>query len=93
MNSKTTSLIALLLAILAVGLEIENRILLHKRVAAIVEQREGTHAAQLAIKLNEARELMGLQPVSPKNFAEVLTSYFESMATIMDAGISNRRRP
>lgn len=32
---------------------------------------------------------MGIPPVNPRNFGEVLESYFESMAAVMDQGVSN----
>jgi hypothetical protein len=89
MNAKTVSFIALLLAILAIVLQFESRVRLEKRVQKIVDERERNYCAQLAIKLNESRELMGLKPVKPENFAEVLTAYFESMATVMSGGISS----
>ena len=88
MNSKTVCYIALLCAIAALVLQLESRARLDERVRRIADERERNYCTQLAIKLNESRELMGLKPVSPKNFAEVLTSYFESMATVMNGGIS-----
>ena len=89
MSQKIVSYIALLCAILAIALQLETRARLDQRVERIVNERERNYCAQLAIKLNESRELMGLKPVSPTNFAEVLNSYFESMATVMNGGISN----
>ena len=87
LNPKNISLLALFLAILTLGLQVENKILLNERVVRIVDQRERNYSAKLAVKLNATRELLGLQPVSPNNFAEVLTSYFESMADVMNEGV------
>ena len=89
MNAKTVSCAALLLAVLAFALQLESRARFEQRVQKIANERERIYCAQLAIKLNESRELMGLKPVKPENFAEVLTAYFESMAIVMSGGISN----
>jgi len=89
MNTKAVSYIALVLAILAIVLQFESRARFDRRVQRAVNERERNFCAQLAIKLNASRELMGLKPVKPANFAEVLTGYFETMANVMDEGISN----
>jgi hypothetical protein len=88
MNSKILSYIALVCAIAAIVLQLEGRARFNERVERIVAERERESCAQLATKLNEARELMGLKPVSPTTFAEVLSFYFESMATVMSGGVS-----
>ena len=89
MNVKAVSYIALVLAILAIALQFESRARFDQRVQQAVDERERNYCAQLAIKLNASRELMGLKPVKPANFAEVLTGYFETMANVMDEGISS----
>jgi len=92
MRLQKTSLLALVLAIVALGLQIRHSLLFHEQVTTIVAEREKEYCRNLAVKLNEARELMGLEPVAPKNFAEVLTSYFESMAAVMNAGVANSQK-
>jgi hypothetical protein len=89
MHLQKTSLLALVLAIVALGLQIRNSLMFHEQVTKIVAEREKEYCRKLAVKLNEARELMGLEPEAPTNFAEVLTSYFESMAAVMNAGVAN----
>jgi hypothetical protein len=88
MNAKTMSYLALLCAILAIVLHFESRARLEQGVQVILNERERNYWAQIAIKLNQSRELMGLEPVKPENFAEVLSAYFETMANVMNEGIS-----
>jgi hypothetical protein len=93
MNPKIVSYLALLCAVLALALHFQFRARFDRQVARTVDERERKFCAQLAIKLNESRALMDLNPVTPTNFAEVLNSYFESMATVMNAGISGPSAP
>jgi hypothetical protein len=89
MNHKAVSYAALVCAILALALQLETRAQFDQRVAKVCDEREKNYCSQLALKLNESRDLMGFKPVSPTNFADVLSSYFQSMATVMDLGITN----
>lgn len=82
-------LLTLAIALCVLGLEVENRLSFERRVLRIVEQRERDYSAKLVTKMNRGRELMGLPLANPNNFAEVLESYFASMAAVMDQGVSN----
>ncbi len=83
MNPKRVSYIALLLAIIALAFQVESRMCLDRRVEKIVDERERKYCAQLVTNLNISRDFMGSPPVSPKNFAEVLNAYFESINTVI----------
>lgn len=89
MNPTKIAWMALVISVMAFALQIENRIQLHDTVTNIVNQREKDYSTKLAESLNKSRELMGFQAVSPTNYAQVLTSYFESMAMVMNGVISN----
>lgn len=84
-----SSRVAVILAAAALALEIEGRMTLERRVVQAVDARERAYCSKLAVYLNKSRELMGSPPVDPRNFAEVLESYFQGMAEVMSQGMSN----
>jgi hypothetical protein len=86
---KIMSMVALISALIALGLAIENRLSAEQRVRQIVEQRETAYCERIVKKMNEGRVLMGIPPANAKNFAEVLEAYFESMASVMDQAVTN----
>lgn len=81
-NTNIISYIALLCAILAVVLQLESRASFNERVTKTVDEREREHCAQLISKLNQSRELIGLEPITPKNFPELLSGYLEIMSSV-----------
>jgi hypothetical protein len=89
MKSNHLSMVAFVLAIAALALTIQQQLSFKRAVTRLVEQRERAYCLQLAGNLNQTRDMMGLPPVSPNNFAEVLNAYFASMAAVMDQGVTN----
>jgi hypothetical protein len=89
MKSNAIVRIALTLAVGSVALNIQQYCTFRERVTQVIDIRERNYSQELAEKLNKSREIMGRKPVTPTNFAEVLSSYFEGMASVMDAGVLN----
>src|SRR5438552_2434873 len=90
MNTKRLALTAIVISLVALVLELASRVSFDRAVMKVTEERERAYCEKLVAKMNEGRRLMGLPPASPTNFAEVLRSYFESMASVMDQGVTNR---
>jgi len=89
MKSNRVLWLALGLALCSIALNIKQYYSFNERVTRIVESRERIYSNQLAVNLNKSRELMGQSPVSPTNYAEVLSGYIEGAVSVMNGMLTS----
>jgi hypothetical protein len=93
MKDRSISRLALVLAIFALALELQQRTSFNRMVIQISEQRELNFTRQLAVPLNKSRQMMGEQPVNPTNYAEFFLAFLQSTAEVMNGSLENTNAP